>query len=302
MFSLDQACNELLVLFLVRSACIVYVRGRIDQSVSLVPSGEVVITQRLVIGDNLRVERFAIERPAECSALSVLDDVLVLGKIVAVVQRSAVLCHEETLIGTPAVVQGALCCLTSKTGTLGMVGGHADIASRPHVGDGALVQLTTHDTSADWPRGVVDNGRIHKTHVPDGCTLRAAEEPSLVVVVNLNVKVPDDMILAVEGSSEVQVVGTKARVPVLAHRWEVGDVTHVKVIHQTDVDGVAPLVHETAHPAQFLRSGDLVPLVDGGLHFVAFEAAVLAVPLLVVLVWRYRTSVVRIAVGHRPCR
>ena len=56
MFSQDQACNELLVLFLVRSACIIYVRGCIDQSVSLVPSGEVVITQRLVIGDNLRVE------------------------------------------------------------------------------------------------------------------------------------------------------------------------------------------------------------------------------------------------------
>ena len=192
----------------------------------------------------------------------------------AVVQRGAAGAQEESLVGAPAVVQRTLCSLAGKAATLVVCRGDGDVTSGPHIGDGALEEFATHDSGTHRACRVVDNGGIHEAHVLHRSTVGAAKEASLVIVILLHVEVRDDVELTVKRTAILQFASSEHSVAMIAYRGEVRNDAHVEVVHQTDIDGVAALVHKAAHPAQFLRQGHLVPAVLRRCHCVALEAAV----------------------------
>ena len=139
---------------------------------------------------------------------------------------------------------------------------------------------------------------IHYAEVLDVATaIYTTEQASLALVVHVHSQVADDVVLSVEHTLEGN-LGTI--VSKEADWWKVGNLTHIQIVHQTNLYLVVAFVNNlAANIAKFLGHSDIVPS-----FLIRFDDTVRctadhAVTVLVVLMRRQYYLAGRIAVGHR---
>ena len=244
-------------------------------------------------------ERIAVQLVAESAILGLLGDVGIVVGIVeeATGQRGVVHADSKTAVAAPAIYERTAGSLAGKACTILMIGGDGDLACCPDIGHRTLMNLAAHDTGTHGASRVIDYRSIDDTEVAESGLICTADEACLIVVVRLHIEVINNVILTVEGSTEVQVVTAPFFVAMTSHGREVVDTLHVDVVHQSDLDGVVALVHEAAHPTHLVARGHIVPILGIRSYSIALHAAVHAVAVLAILV--LRSVLVRcVGVGH----